>query len=79
MALVPKTGGVFTVTIWYSGAGAGSEGESGVATQEMILWDRKRDGGFPGTFKPTALFLLYIYVALCDMEAFPSMSSWCFW
>lgn len=60
MALVPKTGGVFTVTIWYSdadagdGAGTGSEGESGVTTQELILWDRKRDGGFPGT--------LYIYI-----------------
>ncbi|KAJ5139552.1 hypothetical protein N7448_002960, partial [Penicillium atrosanguineum] len=45
VALVPKTGGVFTVTIWYSGAGC--EGENGVTTQETILWDRKRDGGFP--------------------------------
>ncbi|KAJ6119258.1 hypothetical protein N7523_003538 [Penicillium sp. IBT 18751x] len=49
VALVPKTGGVFTVTIWYSdpGTGTASEGESGVTTQEVILWDRKRDGGFP--------------------------------
>ncbi|KAJ5678437.1 uncharacterized protein N7477_004070 [Penicillium maclennaniae] len=41
--------GVFTVTIWYSdpGIGTASGGESGVTTQELILWDRKRDGGFP--------------------------------
>ncbi|KAJ5179184.1 hypothetical protein N7492_002394 [Penicillium capsulatum] len=37
VALVPKTGGIFTVTIFHGQASA--EGE--------ILWDRKRDGGFP--------------------------------
>ncbi|KAJ5920124.1 hypothetical protein N7516_010982 [Penicillium verrucosum] len=42
VALVPKTGGVFTVTIWH---GMMVEGE--ITTQESILWDRKRDGGFP--------------------------------
>ncbi|KAJ5964096.1 uncharacterized protein N7479_003972 [Penicillium vulpinum] len=42
VALVPKTGGVFTVTIWH---GTMNEGE--ITTQEIILWDRKRDGGFP--------------------------------
>ncbi|KGO43165.1 Selenoprotein, Rdx type [Penicillium expansum] len=42
IALVPKTGGVFTVTIWH---GAVLDGE--IRTQESILWDRKRDGGFP--------------------------------
>ncbi|OQD64915.1 hypothetical protein PENPOL_c007G05109 [Penicillium polonicum] len=42
VALVPKTGGVFTVTIWH---GAMVDGE--ITTQESILWDRKRDGGFP--------------------------------
>ncbi|EKV11419.1 Selenoprotein, Rdx type [Penicillium digitatum] len=42
VALVPKTGGVFTVTIWH---GAVHDGE--MKTQEVILWDRKRDGGFP--------------------------------
>ncbi|KAJ5509712.1 hypothetical protein N7527_011855 [Penicillium freii] len=42
VALVPKTGGVFTVTIWH---GAMIDGE--ITTQESILWDRKRDGGFP--------------------------------
>ncbi|CAP93707.1 Pc16g10370 [Penicillium rubens Wisconsin 54-1255] len=42
VALVPKTGGVFTVTIWH---GTMKDGE--ITTQESILWDRKRDGGFP--------------------------------
>ncbi|OQE19032.1 hypothetical protein PENSTE_c016G08568 [Penicillium steckii] len=37
VALVPVTGGVFTVTIW----------NAGPTTEETLLWDRKRDGGFP--------------------------------
>lgn len=45
VALVPMTGGIFTVTIWHSTAADGQ-----VSTQESILWDRKRDGGFPGMF-----------------------------
>ncbi|KAJ6144207.1 hypothetical protein N7470_008102 [Penicillium chermesinum] len=44
VALVPVTGGVFTVTIWHA-AQAASENE--VSTQETLLWDRKRDDGFP--------------------------------
>ncbi|KAJ5746677.1 hypothetical protein N7520_011859 [Penicillium odoratum] len=43
VALVPMTGGVFTVTIWHGDESADGE----VNTQEIILWDRKRDGGFP--------------------------------
>ncbi|KAJ5374252.1 hypothetical protein N7517_006258 [Penicillium concentricum] len=43
VALVPKTGGVFTVTIWHGTLNS----EGNVTTQEIILWDRKRDGGFP--------------------------------
>ncbi|KAL3492937.1 Rdx family-domain-containing protein [Aspergillus germanicus] len=49
VALVPRTGGLFRVTISPSastptlpsgeGEGAGEEGK--------VLWDRKRDGGFP--------------------------------
>ncbi|KAJ5893325.1 hypothetical protein N7495_005016 [Penicillium taxi] len=42
VALVPVTGGVFTVTIWH---GQVTEGE--VFTEETVLWDRKVDGGFP--------------------------------
>ncbi|KAJ5086071.1 hypothetical protein N7532_010842 [Penicillium argentinense] len=44
VALVPMTGGVFIVTMWYAGPET-ALGE--VSTQETILWDRKRDGGFP--------------------------------
>ncbi|KAJ5618047.1 hypothetical protein N7537_003161 [Penicillium hordei] len=42
VALVPKTGGVFRVTIWH-----GTMIDGVITTQESILWDRKRDGGFP--------------------------------
>lgn len=45
VALVPMTGGVFTVTIWHPETVDGQ-----VTTRENILWDRKRDGGFPGMF-----------------------------
>jgi predicted Rdx family selenoprotein len=45
VALVPMTGGVFTVTMWHAGPETALEE---VSTQETILWDRKRDGGFPG-------------------------------
>ncbi|KAJ5403647.1 hypothetical protein N7509_003518 [Penicillium cosmopolitanum] len=44
VALVPMTGGVFTVTIWSAGQQT-ALGEA--STEESILWDRKRDGGFP--------------------------------
>ncbi|KAJ5636796.1 uncharacterized protein N7484_010109 [Penicillium longicatenatum] len=46
VALVPMTGGVFTVTIWHADKEAVVDGGE-VKTQEIILWDRKRDGGFP--------------------------------
>ncbi|KAJ5444437.1 uncharacterized protein N7458_008309 [Penicillium daleae] len=45
VALVPVTGGIFTVTIWHATGSTTSEGK--VTTQETLLWDRKRDGGFP--------------------------------
>jgi predicted Rdx family selenoprotein len=41
------TGGVFTITIWSAGQQT-ALGEA--STEENILWDRKRDGGFPGMF-----------------------------
>jgi predicted Rdx family selenoprotein len=52
------TGGVFTVTIWHAGPSALGE----VSTQETLLWDRKRDGGFPGMLNHfISPFLLSIY------------------
>lgn len=53
VALVPKTGGVFTVTIWH---GTMKDGE--ITMQESVLWDRKRDGGFPGMFSFSFLLLV---------------------
>ncbi|KAJ5224274.1 uncharacterized protein N7469_007777 [Penicillium citrinum] len=44
VALVPVTGGVFTVTIWNAGPPT-ALGE--ISTVETLLWDRKQDGGFP--------------------------------
>ncbi|KAJ5697234.1 hypothetical protein N7488_010918 [Penicillium malachiteum] len=46
VALVPMTGGVFAVTIWHPESTTSTD-DSEVKTQEIILWDRKRDGGFP--------------------------------
>lgn len=56
---MPKTGGVFTVTIWSPRPSAGAEasGDGTVTTEEMILWDRKRDGGFPGMLIHPALII----------------------
>ncbi|RDH28256.1 Rdx family-domain-containing protein [Aspergillus welwitschiae] len=59
VALVPATGGVFTVTMYHSSStsSTGTQGEevgTGTGTgedvdiTETILWDRKTNGGFPG-------------------------------
>lgn len=56
VALVPVTGGVFEVTIWHVPTGAAT-------TEETILWDRKRDGGFPGMF---FLHFLSVYYCSCS-------------
>ncbi|KAL4746408.1 Rdx family-domain-containing protein [Aspergillus terricola var. indicus] len=56
IALVPRTGGIFTVTIFPSISASTSttsdsqsnyEPESHFSKEGTILWDRKRDGGFP--------------------------------
>lgn len=50
VALVPATGGIFTVSIYHSSS-------EEVETQETILWDRKTNGGFPGTYLVQSSFL----------------------
>lgn len=53
VALIPVSGGVFTVTMYSSSpsSASASEGEiSPAETTETVLWDRKVDGGFPGMF-----------------------------
>lgn len=46
VALIPASGGVFTVTIFHSGGGFATAGTD--LTEEKVIWDRKTDGGFPG-------------------------------
>ncbi|PYI27329.1 hypothetical protein BP00DRAFT_323169, partial [Aspergillus indologenus CBS 114.80] len=61
VALQPATGGVFTVTLYHrrGGSSSSSAGPEAEGTEdpdeagpeetvtESVLWDRKRDGGFP--------------------------------
>ncbi|TLD32673.1 D-3-phosphoglycerate dehydrogenase 1 [Venturia nashicola] len=53
IALIPATGGLFTVTLSYlpQTAGEGGEGETKgkIQPQTVLLWDRKAEGGFPET------------------------------
>jgi selT/selW/selH-like putative selenoprotein len=47
VALIPATGGLFTVHLTYKPVGEGES--SDVQTREVLLWDRKAEGGFPET------------------------------
>ncbi|RAH50760.1 SelT/SelW/SelH family protein [Aspergillus brunneoviolaceus CBS 621.78] len=56
VALQPATGGVFTVTLYHRRGVVGEEEDTAGngpgqleadAITETVLWDRKRDGGFP--------------------------------
>ncbi|RDW72530.1 SelT/SelW/SelH family protein [Aspergillus mulundensis] len=48
IALVPRTGGIFTVTVFPSTNISSAEVEvDGWSKEGKILWDRKADGGFP--------------------------------
>ncbi|KAF2461553.1 Rdx family-domain-containing protein [Lineolata rhizophorae] len=59
VALVPSTGGVFTVVLTYTpvvvaggeadGACAAGEGTAQISAETVLLWDRKAEGGFPET------------------------------
>ncbi|KAI5301468.1 hypothetical protein KEM56_001693 [Ascosphaera pollenicola] len=51
VALVPATGGVFTVSILPEKETAGRTPEY----EEVVLWDRKTEGGFPETKRLKAL------------------------
>ena len=44
IALIPATGGIFQVHLTYVPPGAES-----AEPQEVLLWDRKAEGGFPET------------------------------
>lgn len=52
VALIPSTGGVFTIDIVHSGSPSSPDAvmqEGQVTTQMSRLWDREAEGGFPGT------------------------------
>ena len=44
VALIPATGGIFTVYLSYKPLGA-----EDAEVQQVLLWDRKAEGGFPET------------------------------
>lgn len=54
VALVPATGGLFTVTLSYLPQTVSEGEEDGtkdkIQPQTVLLWDRKAEGGFPGRF-----------------------------
>ncbi|KAL1954970.1 hypothetical protein VTO42DRAFT_377 [Malbranchea cinnamomea] len=55
IALIPATGGIFAVSIFHTSSAAGAAESAAPSpsslfnVQETLLWDRKRDGGFPET------------------------------
>ncbi|KAL2357147.1 Rdx family-domain-containing protein [Cryomyces antarcticus] len=48
VALIPATGGIFTVHLTYHPLGSSTRNED-VETQRVLVWDRKAEGGFPET------------------------------
>ncbi|KAF2160484.1 hypothetical protein M409DRAFT_29105 [Zasmidium cellare ATCC 36951] len=47
IALIPATGGIFTVYLTYQPPTSNTSDQ--VETKEVLLWDRKAEGGFPET------------------------------
>lgn len=64
---MPSTGGVFVVDILYRigrADGDGAQGKGGVEVMRRVLWDRKAEGGFPGSLLSSfnfAFFLFYVF------------------
>jgi selT/selW/selH-like putative selenoprotein len=51
IALIPATGGLFTVTLSYIPQPIGEQrdgNKDSMQPQTVLLWDRKAEGGFPG-------------------------------
>ena len=49
VALIPATGGLFTVHLTYKPQGTEGAEDEDVQVQEVLIWDRKAEGGFPET------------------------------
>jgi predicted Rdx family selenoprotein len=62
VALVPATGGVFIVEIVYSPAAVAdpesSESSESSKVLKKVLWDRKAEGGFCGTYMAKLIYSL---------------------
>lgn len=49
IALIPATGGLFTVHLTYKPERTTEDSSEDVAVQQVLIWDRKAEGGFPET------------------------------
>lgn len=49
VALIPATGGLFTVHLTYKPQQSEGAADEDVQVQEVLIWDRKAEGGFPET------------------------------
>ncbi|KAF1832727.1 hypothetical protein BDW02DRAFT_502323 [Decorospora gaudefroyi] len=49
IALIPTSGGLFTVELTYLPSVTEDEGGQDVEAKKVLLWDRKAEGGFPET------------------------------
>jgi predicted Rdx family selenoprotein len=49
IALIPATGGVFTVNLTYKPQEPAAKFSDEIQATTVLLWDRKAEGGFPGT------------------------------
>ncbi|KAK6434289.1 hypothetical protein LTR95_009525 [Oleoguttula sp. CCFEE 5521] len=47
IALIPATGGLFTVHLTHKPVNV--DGEAAAEVRELLIWDRKGEGGFPET------------------------------
>lgn len=52
VALIPATGGLFTVELTYASSSQQEGQNQDVDIRKVLLWDRKAEGGFPGTPSP---------------------------
>ncbi|KAF2709529.1 hypothetical protein K504DRAFT_379811 [Pleomassaria siparia CBS 279.74] len=49
IALIPATGGLFTVELTYAPSESRQDSGQHVEMKKVLLWDRKAEGGFPET------------------------------
>lgn len=80
----PSTGGTFVVKLFHASPSSSAEKMEGgeVEVKEYLLWDRKAEGGFPGSLFCLFLISLFCFLglgsALCLMHAclYVCMHAW---